>query len=543
VEVYANVELTQVVTSPEHHLVPQATTVSFLLLMLHDAERIMPAFESVCRQVQVAACSITHGQVATLFPGMKSVASTARKAAGWCSGRYDRVFDLVRMTFVCASLEAVLATFEAMVDVADFHVVRVHDTLHPAADPSASGHRGLTVNVRLESGHIAECRLVLGAVDMETLIGYPHHRTSIAHLAEVGGGGGDGGSAGFIRDELESSGMLQVLRGATGPVGDAGAVLHGGFPESSLDDVANGHIASVDATGAELDREWLSGPVAIALTSRDCMLTSITFSHATGLDGAKLVLVLSESVLEQLGKSLRVLRIAGCGVTGIIPAGLWRLCHRLEVLDLARNRLEGAGFPHHGSIGCKASLRVLTLADNRLLGGELPAWLGHCRQLQLLTLSQTQIKGNLPQQLGRLTRLREFRFAGAALTSSLPRALGWLAALEVLDLSNGQLEGSIPPELGQCSNLRELKLGANQFSGNIPEELAECSRLRVLDLSDNLLQGGIPAVFGNSFPELRVLNLQQNQMVGSVNGVLLDVSNLCPWRGIIGEHEYTCVLR
>jgi Leucine-rich repeat (LRR) protein len=289
-----------------------------------------------------------------------------------------------------------------------------------------------------------------------------------------------------------------------------------GFPESSLEDVASGHIASVDATGADLDPEWMSGRVVVALTSRDCLLTSITLSHATGLEGAKLALVLSESVFEQLGKSLRVLRVAGCGLTGIIPAGLWRLCLRLEVVDLAMNRLEGAAFPHHGTIGCKGSIRVLSLAHNRLLAGELPAWLGHCRQLQLLTLSQTQIAGNLPQQLGRLLRLREFRFAGAAVVGSVPRTLGWLGSLEVIDLSSGQLNGTIPAELGQCTNLRELKLGANQFNGPIPPELSQCSRLRVLDLSDNLLHGEIPEEFGASFPELRMLNLQQNQLSGSI---------------------------
>jgi hypothetical protein len=194
VDVYAHVEASQMLTPPEHHLVPQATTYSFLLVLMKDAERAAPPFEAACKQVQEAALATTPDQVATLFPGLKTVASTARKAAGWCGGRYDLVLDVVRMSFVCASLESVLSTFDAIVAAPAFRIVRVQDTLHPAADPSSSGHRGLTINVQLEGGHIAECRVVLGAVDMEHLVGYPHHRSSIAKyrssIATMGAVGG-----------------------------------------------------------------------------------------------------------------------------------------------------------------------------------------------------------------------------------------------------------------------------------------------------------------------------------------------------------------
>ena len=349
------------------------------------------------------------------------------------SCRYDQVLDILRMSFVCDSLDAVLAVFESVASFgADFKIVRVQDTFHPASDPSPTGHRGLTVNVQLESAHVAECRIVLGSgagIDVQRL-----PRRSVAVVAALPAIGNDDHGA-----------LLQILRSATGPVnvGD-GAVLYGGFPETSFPAISNGQIASIDATSAELDREWLAGPVAACLTSHDCLLSSITLSGATGLEDARLGTILSETVLMQLGRSLRVLRVAGCGVSGAIPLGIWRLCKRLEVLDLANNRLGGPAFPHHGEIGCKSSLRVLRLSANRVLGGQLPAWLGHCHQLQQLHLSETNIVGGLPPQLGRLTRLRELRVADAGIEGKLPPSLGLLSALEVLDLAHNNLDGEIP---------------------------------------------------------------------------------------------------
>ena len=270
------------------------------------------------------------------------------------SCRYDQVLDILRMSFVCDSLDAVLAVFESVASFgADFKIVRVQDTFHPASDPSPTGHRGLTVNVQLESAHVAECRIVLGSgagIDVQRL-----PRRSVAVVAALPAIGNDDHGA-----------LLQILRSATGPVnvGD-GAVLYGGFPETSFPAISNGQIASIDATSAELDREWLAGPVAACLTSHDCLLSSITLSGATGLEDARLGTILSETVLMQLGRSLRVLRVAGCGVSGAIPLGIWRLCKRLEVLDLANNRLGGPAFPHHGSL--LAALPPLTVGQQGLI--------------------------------------------------------------------------------------------------------------------------------------------------------------------------------
>ena len=243
---------------------------------------------------------------------------------------------------------------------------------------SASFNAGLTINVRLKGAHLAECRIVLGTNAGAGIELLP--RQSIAVVAAQPVVGNDDHGA-----------LLQVLRGATGPVrAGNGAVLYGGIPESSFAALSNGEVASIDATSAELDPDWLAGPVAVCFASQGCFLTSITLSGATGLDNARLATILNETVLMQLGKALRVLRAAGCGVVGVLPLGIWRHCNRLEVLDLANNRLDGPAFPQRGTVGCKASLRVLRLCGNKVLQGQLPAWLGNFFYFFCFTQSQLE---------------------------------------------------------------------------------------------------------------------------------------------------------
>lgn len=87
-EIYATVEPTQsIVQTPEHHLVPQASTAGYLLLMLADAEQLSAEFEGACSVLRSAAEVNCRGQIQLEFPGIKPVASAARKAAGRCAGR------------------------------------------------------------------------------------------------------------------------------------------------------------------------------------------------------------------------------------------------------------------------------------------------------------------------------------------------------------------------------------------------------------------------------------------------------------------------
>ncbi|CAK9218046.1 unnamed protein product [Sphagnum troendelagicum] len=91
-----------------------------------------------------------------------------------------------------------------------------------------------------------------------------------------------------------------------------------------------------------------------------------------------------------------------------------------------------------------------------------------------------------------------------------------------LDLSNNQFSGIIPPSIWNISrNLTVLNLSGNNFFGNLPIVTNPQSLLETLSMSKNHLNGELPDL--SSFPQLKTLDLSDNQFNGSISPSLWSI--------------------
>jgi Leucine-rich repeat (LRR) protein len=87
-----------------------------------------------------------------------------------------------------------------------------------------------------------------------------------------------------------------------------------------------------------------------------------------------------------------------------------------------------------------------------------------------------------------------------------------------LRLSNLGLQGPFPRGLKNCTSMTGLDLSSNNFSGFIPPDVSQqVPFLTSLDLSYNGFSGIIPLNIMN-MTYLNTINLQHNQLSGSVSG-------------------------
>ncbi|KAH7841101.1 hypothetical protein Vadar_025586 [Vaccinium darrowii] len=197
-------------------------------------------------------------------------------------------------------------------------------------------------------------------------------------------------------------------------------------------------------------------------------------------------------------KNLKVLVIANCRLTGVIPQWLMGLT-KLQLLDLSWNQL----------------------------GGPIPPWLGDFDSLFYLDLSNNSLTGDIPKNLTGLPSLifrnvslqdptLDFPFFVKRNESAKGLQYNRIRSFPpTLDLSDNHLTGSIWPEFGNLKKLHCLDLKFNSLSGSIPSNLSGMTSVETLDLSHNNLSGNIPLSLVNlSF--LSRFNVAYNQLFGEI---------------------------
>jgi Leucine-rich repeat (LRR) protein len=201
---------------------------------------------------------------------------------------------------------------------------------------------------------------------------------------------------------------------------------------------------------------------------------------------------------------------ASNNLKGKIPSEIKHL-KKLDFLSLKHNELSGS---------IPSALKELTLLDYldlklNQLTGSIPHFLGDLQRLQVLGLSKNQLEGTLPGSLGTLG-LKTLAIDGNILTGDLA-PVAMMTSLEYLYAEENDLHGNLDHGLlADLKSLIEADLSGNRLeSAQIPTHLFSLPQLRVLDLSDNSISGSLP----ESLPDnsvLEYLNLRMNSMPSSI---------------------------
>ncbi|XP_072991163.1 probable LRR receptor-like serine/threonine-protein kinase At2g16250 [Typha latifolia] len=222
-------------------------------------------------------------------------------------------------------------------------------------------------------------------------------------------------------------------------------------------------------------------------------------------------------------------RVVSLNLSGLPRTRLGRLNPQFAV-DGLRNlsRLESfnaSGFLLPGPIpdwfgrGVSRTLAVLDLRS-AAVSGEVPASLAELGNLTYLDLSFNLLSGPIPVALGTLPNLKTLLLSNNSLSGSVPPQLGDLKSLVLLDLSSNSLSGIVPDDLGTLRNLQSLNLASNILSSTLSTSLfSALFNLQFLNLRRNNFSGAIPVSLW-SLPELRVLDVSENRLTGSLPGIV-----------------------
>lgn len=132
--------------------------------------------------------------------------------------------------------------------------------------------------------------------------------------------------------------------------------------------------------------------------------------------------------------------------------------------------------------------------------------------------------GDIPYDISRLKNLIILNLNDNKLTGSLEPLQG-LTRLQTLFLGDNNMKIRLIPQfLNMWPNLRILDLSDNEIVSILPGNIFRHPMLRVLDLHGNGITGFIPEIDEGS--KLEFLALQDNRLEGSIPGTIGNLSNL-----------------
>ncbi|XP_060171516.1 receptor-like protein EIX2 [Lycium barbarum] len=176
--------------------------------------------------------------------------------------------------------------------------------------------------------------------------------------------------------------------------------------------------------------------------------------------------------------------------SSIFPQWLFSLSN-LVYLDLNSNNIFSELPDEFAKI---ISLEYLDVSSNYGINGPLKKSLGKLCNLTTLILSYNNISGDITDFIDVLSEcqsnsLETLDLSFNELSGNLPAKLGHLRNLKLLQLRFNSLTGTIPETIGNLSSLESLYLTSNQMSGNLPTNIGQLTSLVSLDISDNMWEG------------------------------------------------------
>ncbi|KAH0649944.1 hypothetical protein KY284_029856 [Solanum tuberosum] len=187
----------------------------------------------------------------------------------------------------------------------------------------------------------------------------------------------------------------------------------------------------------------------------------------------------------------------------------------LEYLDLSDNQMRGA-LP---DLALFPSLRGLHLGSNQFQG-RIPQGIGQLSQLRILDVSSNRLEG-LPESMGQLSNLESFDASYNVLKGTITEShLSNLSSLVDLDLSFNSLALKMSFDWLPPFQLQVISLPSCNLGPSFPKWLQNQHNYTVLDISLASISDTLPSWFSGFPPDLKILNLSNNQISGRVSDLI-----------------------
>ncbi|KAI9074190.1 hypothetical protein K1719_043844 [Acacia pycnantha] len=136
------------------------------------------------------------------------------------------------------------------------------------------------------------------------------------------------------------------------------------------------------------------------------------------------------------------------------------------------------------------------------------------------------MNGFIPKEIGNLDKLEKLDFTENNFNGRFPSHVFNISVLTGVNLDQNSFSSFLPSNLGiGLPNLKVLWLGQNQLIGQIPNSISNASKLTALDLSGNKFSGSIPNVLGN-LTNLMALNFHGNALNGLIPNTINRLQSL-----------------